>query len=285
MHLFPVILSLICFCVLSSPALAWSTSAHQDIARETLKLLSKQERRYYKKLAEAMPVRGLSFEDLSPWVDSIRGEPVLEVFGGKVPRALRSLQNRHSSNWHYENTFYFKPRQKYRCDLTNNGRLKQALLAIDRALKSKVDKKREAILVAFAMHLIEDAHQPLHTGTLVRSDCSLDLGGNRYCLQKFSGKCALNLHQLWDRAFSASRNSSLAKRVSRDFTTPFSIEIEIEKILEEGQSALPTVYSIEENRAPFEGYIDRGKQVAEDRLINTVGRLTHFLKMHYARKS
>jgi len=272
------------FYLCASYSFAWSTSVHRDIGAEVYNLLSKKEKRYYKALTEYMPAKNLAFYDLSPWVDSVRSEPIFELFQSKVPVPLEPFPQRHSSNWHYENSAYFKPRERFHCALKNNGLLEKALLAIDDSLKTKLTKKQEAMLIAFAIHLMEDAHQPLHTGTLVRSDCSIDLGGNRYCLQKLSGKCALNLHRLWDGGFSASKAITISNELVATLSKEFHLDIEIQRILMEGEAQLASVYAIEENRAPYEEYINQSRFIAEDRLRKSVVRVTHFLKNHYDRK-
>jgi hypothetical protein len=215
-------------------------------------------------------------------VDSVRNQPIYELFDKKVPHALRSFQQSHSGRWHYENHFYFKPNERFRCKLTNNGKLEDAVSAIDAALKEDLNKEQEVILIAFAMHLIEDVHQPLHTGTLVRKDCSIDLGGNRYCLQRFGGKCVLNLHRLWDQAFEAHRGKPLHTEVSQShFNDDFFLIHETRLALFEGERLLPSVYSIEENRAPYGRYVESSKSIARVRLVKSVERVTRFLKEHY----
>ena len=264
-------------------ALSWSTSVHMEIGQAVYDRLSKKEQRYYDRLTAQMPVENLSFYQLSPWVDSIRNEPIWELFEGRVPEALKPYQQRHSSTWHYENSFYFKPKQHYTCALTNNGMLQDAMLAVDASLQGELNKRQEAILVAFAVHLLEDVHQPLHTGTLVRSDCSLDLGGNRYCLQQFAGKCALNLHQLWDQGFGASKGLSRHKHSGQKSAEIFEVEKVLHDVLQEGESHLAHVYAIDEDRLPTETYTERSKSIAGKQLERAVERVSAYLKLHFAR--
>lgn len=268
----------------ATQALAWSGSVHREISDSAFLLLSKKEQRYYAQLATQLPAANLKFRDMSPWVDTIRHHSIRELFGRQVPAPLQPFQRSDSSKWHYENSFFFKPHEKYQCRLKNKGLLEEALLAIDDSLKTTINKKHEALLIAFAVHLIEDVHQPLHTGTLVRKDCSIDLGGNRYCLQKYAGKCVLNLHKLWDGGFGVAKTHVFPKQLPKRSDQRFHTDIEVQRILMEGAAVLPSVYSIEENRAPYEEYIHQSKKMVAERLDKSAERVVHFLKAHYERK-
>jgi len=204
------------------------------------------------------------------------------VFDAQVPIALKPFSQKHSGTWHYENSFYFKPQEYYSCDLTNGGNLRSVLKALDNALKENLTKTQEAILIAFTMHLLEDAHQPLHTGTLVRKDCSIDRGGNRYCLREYAKNCVLNLHQLWDSAFDITRKRAFKEQKHQIESGALNLDLEISRILMEGENQLPLVYSVEENRAPSKAYIHEAIPVANKRLELAIKRVARYLKYHYA---
>jgi len=130
-----------------------------------------------------LPQKNVPFNNMSNWIDAIRGEPLYEVFNQRLPKALYEFRQRHTGTWHYENEFY------------------------------DTSSEQEAILIAFAMHLMEDLHQPLHTTALVRADCSHDRGGNLYCLNVIAGRCVVNLHSLWDQAFNAANDSGFLRSI------------------------------------------------------------------------
>jgi len=125
---------------ISLESVAWSRNVHSDIGGIVFSHLSKKEQRYYQQLASKLPQKDLRFNDMSAWVDSIRGEPIFEVFDTQVPIALKPFSQKHSGTWHYENSFYFKPQEYYSCDLTNGGNLRLVLKALDNALKESLTK-------------------------------------------------------------------------------------------------------------------------------------------------
>ncbi len=270
--------------VLVANAHAWSRHVHANIADVVQLQLSPEEMAYYEALVEAMPQAGLGFRDLSPWVDSVRGEPIKEVYKGQVPVALRAFQSRHSATWHYQNAFYFRDVSPERCHLEDKGQLEAAFLALHAALgEPNLSAEQEAITLAFAIHLLEDAHQPLHTTALVREDCSHDRGGNLYCLQHQQGVCISNLHQVWDAGFGVSqRRDFQMQQVESKQSLPVSTLLGL--ILAEGEMLAPEVYRVEENRAPPPQYLKQGATISEARLQKAVARQVWYLKQHYERR-
>jgi hypothetical protein len=278
--------ALICLCVLflSSSAWSWSQSVHSASGEATYQALSKEQRRYFAKLAKALPSDVRLFRDMSGWVDTVRGEPIIELFERDVPRGLEAFASSHSARWHYQNAPYRLATASRPCSITDNGQLESAFLAVSSSLNETLTVRQEAMLIAFAMHLLEDAHQPLHTGTLVRSDCSVDRGGNLYCLHKYANRCAMNLHRLWDAAFALDRSSQFWRAIPSS-NAPFRpANIEIAAVLAEGEMLLDEVYATPENRLPREAYLEWAKTQTQARLTKMVQRNVAFLKAHYHKK-
>lgn len=280
----------VAFGVLCHDGLAWSGKVHTQIGDTAFNLLDEKEQAYYRELAKALPRKGVPFNNMSAWVDSVRGEPLFELFDRKVPKALHEFRQRHTSTWHYENTFYHGNlkfhgvTEKHACRLQNKGKLEPALIAIDRALKSKVSSEQEAILIAFAMHLIEDAHQPLHTTALVREDCSHDRGGNLYCLNIMAGRCVMNLHRLWDQAFGVADKSQFLTAITLGSPPSLPFHTDIALKLHQGHELARRAYDTEENRMPHSAYFTWARGVAEIQIQRSVQRVAHYLKRHYERK-
>lgn len=275
----------------SQLAFSWSGSVHREIGVNVRALLSPSEAQYFDGLAKSLIDDARDLSSLSPWVDSVRGTPIFELFESDVPEALEGFSRRHSSRWHYENSFYHGSlhihgtEKKHPCRMTNAGQLEEALLAVDQALQQKTTQHQEAMLVAFAMHLLEDLHQPLHTTTLVRSDCSHDRGGNLYCLQKLSGRCVMNLHQLWDQGFSVSKNSRFMASIELGAPPSLPLSTEIALLRAKGEDLAKKVYETQENRMPHDNYLRWAKPVAEQQIKLSVQRVAHYLKKHYERNT
>ncbi len=286
----PLLLTLI-WAFLPSMCLAWSGQVHTQIGARVYELLDKKERKYYKRLASRLPVDSIEFFNVSAWVDSVRGEPLYELFSKDVPETLFAMRERHTSNWHYHNYFYHGNLQfhgvekKHPCRMRNKGKLETALVGIDQALQDNTDKKQEAILLAFIMHLLEDLHQPLHTTALVRKDCSHDRGGNLYCLQKMAGRCAMNLHGLWDSAFSVASDQKFMRSITLDSPPQLPFQTDVALMLTQGHDLARKVYDTEENRLPHKSYFDWAKSVTKVQIERSVWRVAHYLKAHYERRN
>jgi len=241
--------------------------------------MSKDERRYYAALARVLPNNSTLVRDMSAWVDSIRSEPISAVFNGKVPRALTAFASQHSSRWHYENYPFSRSDQARSCRVKNKGQLEEAFMAVHKALRSDITQKQEAILIAFAVHLLEDAHQPLHVSTLIRPSCEIDRGGNTFCLQKYGNRCVMNLHRLWDGAFSPDK--AFWQQAGKSDYTLLPINTELALIVSEGKEIVRQVYEQPENRAPVQSYVQKSKSIAELRLEKMVSRASAYLREHY----
>ncbi len=271
------------FFVQALDAAAWSRQVHNAVGSKLETLMSDDQRLYYAQLALQIPGQNIQFSDLSAWVDSIRNKPLAEVFEKDVPPALAKVANRHSSNWHYQN-FFYKPTDKEKaCRIRDSGRLEKSLKLIDEALKGKTSIKQEAILIAFYIHLIEDAHQPLHTMTKVHPDCSHDRGGNLTCIQFDGRQCRMNLHRVWDMGFGVSQKDDFWQAIPIGKKKPLPFNMELRLILTEGELLAENVYTAKANRPLQQDYIRWAQQVVADRLTLCVQRLNFYLKEHYLR--
>lgn len=276
----------VCIVLVFFPKLtwAWSQQLHTTISTKVYASLSKKEKKYYERLASSLPYSGkqkLSFVHMSSWVDTIKQEPIGSLFKNNIPEDLRVFQSSTSAAWHYDNFFYF-PNDVPRCRPSNKGLLLQAITRIDQALKKDISKAQEALLIAFMVHLMEDAHQPLHTSSRVDKHCKHDRGGNNTCIKYYAKKCVTNLHQLWDQGFGLSRDkafwASFHYRVSDEKSRFTDL---ISKVLAEGQGLAPKVYLVKPNLAPSADYIAWAKNISAERLTLGTFRITEYLKAHY----
>ena len=150
------------------PALAWGRMAHRAATRLAETRLTPRTRAAIRDLLD----EGESMADASTWAD-------------ENSRAIPG-----SAGWHFVNVPLNAERYSPR-DCHNNcvvSRLEEfrRVLADPRAPR---DRKRMAL--RFVIHLVEDAHQPLHVGD------NRDRGGNNVQVQFFRDD-STNLHQVWD---------------------------------------------------------------------------------------
>lgn len=299
-----VFLSLLVFvvCVASESVFSWSKQGHSAQGRVIYAQLSKKEQAYYAQLTADFSGGKIQFHDLSQWVDFIRNQSLQEIFAGDIPSELlrfqagnkssgalsqskiQSLSRRNTSSWHYSNQFYYKPNTSHQCRLRNTGKLDQALVAVDKALKENPTPRQEIILIAFMIHLLEDGHQPLHTIAYVAPNCEHDRGGNNYCLHNLSGSCMLNLHQLWDQGFGVFADSAVMKNITVKKQQPRPLSATATLLLAEGKLLAPKIYKTEPNRAPHRNYMEWAKETTQEQLTKSVQRVTQYLKSHYERK-
>lgn len=123
------------------------------------------------------------------------------------PDEIRNYDNPETfSEWHYVDypllppDFPMKPRPVPGDDLLT-GLAKSADAVMK--LTSKYDTRTRAKMLSFLLHLVGDAHQPLHCETLFNADFAEpdgDRGGNKAWV-KAPGGSAVKLHAFWDQLF------------------------------------------------------------------------------------
>ncbi|KAF1698555.1 endonuclease [Pseudoxanthomonas jiangsuensis] len=157
------------------PAQAWGPLGHRLVARLAEDGLDPQARAETARLlrGEAEP----TLAGIASWADDLRAEdPDL---------------GRRSAPWHYVNIGESGCRYQATRDCPGGDCIVAALDAQVRILadRGRSDAERAQAL-KFVVHLVGDAHQPLHAGY------GKDRGGNRYQVNH-AGKGS-NLHSLWD---------------------------------------------------------------------------------------
>lgn len=175
------LLLLLCLSLLPAQAMAWGRSGHRLVARLAEAQLTPQARLAIQELLAGEDDASLA--GIANWADELRD--------------LHPELAEQSARWHYVNLAehdctYVPPRdcadgqcviEAIQAQAAILGDPGQPLEARGRALK-------------FVVHLVGDAHQPLHAGY------ARDLGGNRFQIN-LGGKGS-NLHSLWDRELLAS---------------------------------------------------------------------------------
>lgn len=151
-----------------SPAFGWGRMAHRAATRLAESRLTPRTRAAVRDLLE----EGESMADASTWAD-------------ENSRAIPG-----SAGWHFVNVPLnaerYSPRDCHgNCVVSRLDEFRR-ILADPRAPR---DRRRMAL--RFVIHLVEDAHQPLHVGD------NRDRGGNNVQVRFFRDDYT-NLHQVWD---------------------------------------------------------------------------------------
>lgn len=165
------ILFCISLCLAPQQLLAWGQTGHRAIGE----IAEANMRPDAVKKARAL-LDGHDLAYASTWADEIRSDP---------------KRYSHTFNWHYT-TWQDEDERFHSADETKNTGF--LLTQVEKQLailkNSKAPKAERAEALRFVVHLVGDAHQPLHVGG------GNDRGGNT-CRVTWFGK-ATNLHSVWD---------------------------------------------------------------------------------------
>lgn len=298
-----IILRLIIFMSLSSFGHSWTTDGHilvADLAAATLVPAKSREletiarslertfdtdRRLYllKNFGESSDLA-----KIAAFPDRIRDVPLGQLFAQwdlQVPAPLMHLAESDTSEWHYKNeAFYTGGGEAPQCDISSEINIATIFPLLLESYESASDNMSKAILLAFIVHMVADAHQPLHGMTGVDNQCEHDLGGNTFCAtaRGFGDRCNLNLHALWDGAVGLFDRFDTYATLHRNFAGRHAeaglvAELDIEEWLQESRREGRFIYTMREDRDPDDIYIQDGQHIAFTRLILAADRLGQIL--------
>ena len=179
--------------LLNQEALGWGATGHRAIAE----IANEQLKRSTKKKIEAL--LGDSYLPLyATYADDVRSERTNPL--SRVP---------HYVNMPFDQTYKTAEKSK-------DGDLVTILEGMIKTLKDKnATKKDKQVALKFIIHLVADAHQPLHVGL------AEDLGGNKVDVKWFGHDT--NLHRLWDSDLINHSNLSYME-LARFADSPASVQ-------------------------------------------------------------
>lgn len=183
--------------VLPSIALAWGPAGHRMVATLAENQVNARTQAEVQHLLGVLGASSLA--DIANWADEVRSDPAQRA----LSRATSRLHyiNFSDSRCHYDPATICVDGQ---CVVAATNHYAAVL-----ADRSATDATR-ADALRFLVHLVGDAHQPLHAGYRP------DRGGNNYQV-RFNGKGS-NLHSIWDSQILASRHlrwKDYARRLQR----------------------------------------------------------------------
>ena len=195
----------------SHPALAWNAAGHrlsaaiawdnlQPATREDVAALLRkhpEHERWTRRSGAADSARH-TFIEASTWPDEIRKDTRFYSAGKEDPTptlpGFPDMERR--SNWHYVNI----PLNGSADASPLSGQIARRLPELARTLATSGDDRERAYALPWLIHLVGDAHQPLHASARVDAQGRWDkLGNNLDVRNPFnSRKPMMTLHAFWD---------------------------------------------------------------------------------------
>jgi len=193
------------------PALAWNAAGHRLSAiiawqsldpatREQLAELLRQHPDHSRWLARSRHFAPdlAAFIEASTWADELRRDPRFHETGEAPTPLLAGFPDmlRHR-DWHYIN----RPLNGSRSRGRDDGELDRQLERLAHIVGDKgVEPGRRAWALPWLIHLVADAHQPLHVGSASDERGRADDGGNGLIVDNpFVARRHMgNLHRYWD---------------------------------------------------------------------------------------
>jgi hypothetical protein len=205
-------------------AAAWNCQGHEMVAAVAWPLVQAKRARIATLLglnsesaqwtqhAGAMDQVKAAFIQAACWADDIKGDSLHQdpANHGADPFPDQNIGYsdpwRHRE-WHYNNITFTQDGSTLPPDSTTNAETR--INDFRAALASNASDEVKSYDLVWLIHLVGDAHQPLHATSRVIGG-KADTGGNDVCLgPKVDGRCP-NLHAYWDDIFGNGRDPAVA---------------------------------------------------------------------------
>lgn len=293
------------FVLFSPTSLAWNTYGHLLVVELALDEIAPQKKRELDALAYSL-VRQMesqkrlylmrTFEGTSSvahlatfpdeWRD-LKLQELYDEYDQSMPISLAKYAESKTAHWHYINQVFTEDAVAASCSVgkeVDNPEQNIAVMLpkLIEAYQQADTPEDRSIAFAFILHLVGDAHNPLHAVTRVDNDCESDRGGNTFCatFRSASTACKESLHQAWDRGLGFfDEYGSIGEAV--DFVGRVDVDEAAAGILdpnvwvEEGYDLARLVYSAQMNRGLDPYYISEGKIISYERIALAAKRLAN----------
>lgn len=222
----------------ATPAHAWDEVGHKVVARIAWDNMTPRAREQAVALLMAAPAdAGLRLlmppSDGRPQAEQQRDFFVNAAIWADVIRGRNFVGNRYAhSDWHYVNFFWEQRtpggRPIERPDMPVAGELLNQLGRYPARLGNEsIPAAERAIDLAWTLHLVGDAHQPLHNSARITAqDTAGDRGGNSFQL---AGLYPFNnLHAYWDSLVGFSVPWAMGDRTEDDYVGSVAARVQAE---------------------------------------------------------
>lgn len=199
------------------------------------------------------------------------------------------------NTWHYSSKPYFDGISP--TDVINKENEQNLIWAIERALKvlkdPKASKQDKAFSLRMLIHLVGDAHQPMHcVSRFTSAQPEGDRGGNLFYIKS---QYADNLHYLWDKGvglFSQKPRNfrKKAQKIERQYPLSYfgsKAEIINPQMWCNESYALATefAYKTPEEKEVTESYLNKGQQISAQQIALAGYRLAYLLNTIFGNQS
>lgn len=248
--MFPVWFFIVSGCFPGS-VYAWGLTGHRVVGALAERHLTEQTRTAVRDI-----LSGYALQDVSTWMDDIKSErdPLYQSVYG----------------WHFmdlPNPNQWAMPEYYPESGSWPRNLQQSLQYVIAVLQNRHEggKFSQAVALRMLVHLVADAHQPLHVGN------GIDQGGNRCYVKWFYSKWSSSLHAVWDSKMVDSTKYSYTEYT--DFLDHISAEEEtkwqsdsIETWLLESRRLHETIYPRTSETNPSEYCNKDRKKVKKNKI-------------------
>lgn len=212
-------IALTIFFLTTSPAFAWNDCGHMAIAAIAYPHLTAATKQRVDTLLQLNPnykdwIRGvepddrqrIAFMKAATWADSIKRDSDYDSKPEHGATPIRNIgygDTQQHRQWHYINLPFSSDHAPLPSATAPN--LKTQIAALRYALQTKgSNAATQSYSLAWLLHLVGDAHQPLHATSRFSHDFPRgDQGGNAVILCEHT--CNQNLHEYWDRVLGTTR--------------------------------------------------------------------------------
>lgn len=167
---------------------SWDDTTHMVVAQIAYDRLNDKTKKRVNQLVRKIRFRGrtYNFITIACWMDDLKEDPAYDAY----------------RTWHYIDQPYFEGVPPRYIPLPSDNVLSRIQWATDLLKTGTASDERDAELLGFLIHLVADAHQPLHAisrYTRRNNDADGDRGGNEFRI--ITGIQRINnLHKYWDLA-------------------------------------------------------------------------------------
>jgi hypothetical protein len=201
------VMALMAFVWGSSSALAWNARGHHIVAAIAYQSLDSATQQAVTAALKHHPFYETTWRQAQP--EGVSEGLYLFMRAAVWPDDVRSGPHRaqyHQGNWHYINLPFAHVEQPEMA--TKPPEFPSIVTAMSHnvmTVRHSSTPADKAIALSWLLHLVGDAHQPLHAaGFFSRAFPESDRGGNNFFVQP-PGRQPVNLHAYWDGALGSSK--------------------------------------------------------------------------------